>query len=76
MMKTNVDRQAFPPWHALASQQGLQPVGFQSKADRGQAPVSQGARSSPNLVREARHRVDTASLSPNQPQLFSEQRRA
>src|SRR5271165_1486358 len=35
-------------------------------ADRGQAPVSQGAHTFPHLATEARHRVDTASLSPDQ----------
>ncbi len=37
---------------------------FQSNADRGQAPASQGAHASPYLAAEARRRVDTASLSP------------
>ncbi|MGA7410992.1 MAG: hypothetical protein WBW33_10935, partial [Bryobacteraceae bacterium] len=49
---------------------------MKTDADRGQAPVSQGAHTSPYRVTEARRRVDTASLSPDQQDLFSEQPRA
>ncbi|MGA7409749.1 MAG: hypothetical protein WBW33_04645, partial [Bryobacteraceae bacterium] len=53
---------------------------MKTDADRGQAPgqapVSQGAHTSPYRVTEARRRVDTASLSPDRQHLFSEQPRA
>ncbi len=71
MMKTGIDRQAL-----FGVAQAFSLWRFQSNADRGRAPVSQGAHSSPYLATEARRRVDTASLSPDQPQLFSEQPRA
>ncbi|MGA7413484.1 MAG: FAD:protein FMN transferase [Bryobacteraceae bacterium] len=45
---------------------------MKTDAGRGQAPVSQGAYTSPYLVTEARRRVDRASLSPDQQHLFSE----
>ncbi|MGA7408940.1 MAG: hypothetical protein WBW33_00550 [Bryobacteraceae bacterium] len=47
------------------------PAMMKTDADRGQAPVSQGAHRSPYRVTEARRRVDTASLSPDQQHLFS-----
>ncbi len=45
-------------------------------ADRGQAPVSQGMHTSPHFATEAHCRVDTASLSPDPQQSYSDQPRA